>query len=132
MFIVKSAFYRFYFTMILVKLKRIFYLCQCLFNERRFDYKEDCGTIWKILGEMIFLFPMPIYIIFTFLTYRRSRLFPKRGYLLLYSGGVQARLQGRASKWSFATSLLNTKANIFAVAYENFCYTKIWVVLTQD
>ncbi len=57
----------------------------------------------------------------------------KRVYLLLYSRGVQARLQGREARRSFAASLtLNTKANTFAVGYENFCYTKIRVVLTYS
>ena len=49
----------------------------------------------------------------------------------MYSEGAQARLQGREAKRGFAISLtLNTKENTFAVGYENFCYTKILIVLT--
>ena len=50
------------------------------------------------------------------LTDRVSSLLIKRGYLLLYSGECKFTL--------------NTKANIFSVGYENFCYIKIRVVLT--
>ncbi len=51
----------------------------------------------------------------------------------MYSEGAQARLQGREAKRGFAISLtLNTKENTFAVGYENFCYTKIQVVLPRE